>query len=430
MFSSEPAVDFSQSNILRKLDTYFCQLGKNKPPLPPHCAGFTILFLYSIWLQTQPIVMNESYLTTPRSDFKWFIRSLIKIATWNERIDSLSEEDHQIFRQFYSHIKHFQDPDRYLQDTQQGDLDKILKYVDTNRRVLKREYSLAGCFTCDDLTKFNTYLDSDSNHTTIDPLLTLLVQEKRLIFIESHNHAIGIFSMEGVIYFYDSSSTDGPITFNKHQIQELAAAIFHSFRFDHDRRSPVAFRTFSFEQEPIAYPIQSVLLPAHQLPGQFDDGYGDNMTALHMAAMISCQASLEFHLLQYVNINAKDSLGYTALHYAILSQDLSVMRTLISHGADVNIARPDGETALSLAVKLENLEMVQILRDAGARENHDMTPCEIPDDTSKGNHNTDDLKSPQKRKYFFEESNQSNICTNDKKMPAQGPSKMARMHFI
>ncbi|CAB0038587.1 unnamed protein product [Trichogramma brassicae] len=52
-----------------------------------------------------------------------------------------------------------------------------------------------------------------------------------------------------------------------------------------------------------------------------------------------------------VQINAQDKLGQTALHYALLGRDKTVVELLLRNGADPNLANVEGLTPLHLIVK-------------------------------------------------------------------------------
>lgn len=70
-----------------------------------------------------------------------------------------------------------------------------------------------------------------------------------------------------------------------------------------------------------------------------------------------------------VDVNAKDTAGYTALHKALIWGNSKLAKTLIKAGANVNAQTKEGYTPLLFAVERENAEMVKLLLDAGANIN-------------------------------------------------------------
>lgn len=69
-------------------------------------------------------------------------------------------------------------------------------------------------------------------------------------------------------------------------------------------------------------------------------------------------------------INAKSSIGYTALMYAADSSEDEAVQFLIENGADVNIRNNDGDTALLICVRdlhySNDFEIAKALVKAGA----------------------------------------------------------------
>lgn len=66
------------------------------------------------------------------------------------------------------------------------------------------------------------------------------------------------------------------------------------------------------------------------------------------------------------DLEAVDSDGYTALHWAVLNDANDAVKLLISNGSKVNAINYEGETALHLAVMNGNSEVVELLLDNNA----------------------------------------------------------------
>ncbi len=65
-------------------------------------------------------------------------------------------------------------------------------------------------------------------------------------------------------------------------------------------------------------------------------------------------------------IDARDSMGYTPLYYAILSRDLPTLQVMIEKGIDPNAQDDEGRTPLITAISAINMEGIQELLRAGA----------------------------------------------------------------
>ena len=78
------------------------------------------------------------------------------------------------------------------------------------------------------------------------------------------------------------------------------------------------------------------------------------------------------------SLNARDSLGQTALHAAAYNNMVDVADTLIKHGANIEAEDNRGATALHWAAVRGNVEVMSVLIKNGAnleaRDDFDMTP--------------------------------------------------------
>jgi ankyrin repeat protein len=73
------------------------------------------------------------------------------------------------------------------------------------------------------------------------------------------------------------------------------------------------------------------------------------------------------------NVNAPQSDGTTALHWAVRSDDLELTNLLIGAGANVSATNRDGATPLLLAAVNGNAAMIELLVKAGANPNAPLT---------------------------------------------------------
>jgi|GEM_PF-6818393 len=370
------AIDLSQTRILSQealfnLQRDNVQLDQNtidalmlQPP-QGKCGGLSSLFLPCIWLQTQ----MQSANTSDNNNYKeqdnldWFAAMVIRITNWDSNYTTLALHEKKGFERFFSFVHHYQANLMLLEGAQQGDLDKL--FFDTLKRTPKREYSLAGLFTYQDLIRDYTCKMDDGKEVTA-PLFDFLAPERRLVYIRSHNHAVALFRFQSQFYYLDPNHRFSVLVFKENRFADLAKILFANMQFDVNTPSPLGFKVFSFDPESAYYPYQSELLTEHA----FASGYANNFTALMMAAAINCDHSFFFHLFSpYVDVNAQNHEGLTALHLAAFYNDVEKTGLLIAKGADVNLRNAiatEYRTPLHYAALHNNEEIVKLLLENGA----------------------------------------------------------------
>jgi uncharacterized protein len=96
---------------------------------------------------------------------------------------------------------------------------------------------------------------------------------------------------------------------------------------------------------------------------------GNQISTLMFAAKLGGRADeVKILIDNGANINEKSGDGNTALIFAASSKDIETVKVLIDNKADVNIKTSDGKTALMLANEVGSAEIVQLLKQAGAKE--------------------------------------------------------------
>src|SRR5262245_30510925 len=84
------------------------------------------------------------------------------------------------------------------------------------------------------------------------------------------------------------------------------------------------------------------------------------------AVMKRDKAALRSLLQQKADVNARQTDGATAMHWAVYQDDIEVVDLLIKNGAMVDVANRDGVTPLHMASLYGNARIIDRLLKAGA----------------------------------------------------------------
>jgi len=128
--------------------------------------------------------------------------------------------------------------------------------------------------------------------------------------------------------------------------------------------------------KPVFQFINSFLLLACLLVSQSGSAQSSQELALLEAVKAGDQESARVLLDGVQNINTAEADGTTALHYAVLNNQLNLVATLIRSGADVNARTRYGITPIYLAARNGSRSMTQILLNAGASANEEFNEGE------------------------------------------------------
>ena len=78
------------------------------------------------------------------------------------------------------------------------------------------------------------------------------------------------------------------------------------------------------------------------------------------------------HLAAGVDVNAKNKVGGTPLHFAALEGRKEIVELLIAKGADVNAKDDQGRTPLDVAIELKQPETADLLRKHGGKTGEEL----------------------------------------------------------
>ncbi|XP_014228601.1 ankyrin-1-like [Trichogramma pretiosum] len=94
-----------------------------------------------------------------------------------------------------------------------------------------------------------------------------------------------------------------------------------------------------------------------------------NLDDQELVKMLFKFSNIKYHPL---HINAQDNLGHTALHYALISQNKSLVKLLLKEGSDPNLATKEGSTSLHIIFndRRHHTEFAKILFELSNEKYH------------------------------------------------------------
>lgn len=103
------------------------------------------------------------------------------------------------------------------------------------------------------------------------------------------------------------------------------------------------------------------------------------------SAVINDRITIKKYLHSHIfDINIRDKIGYSLLHYASAHGHADLVKFLLDSGADINMPEPEGWTALHFAAIADQLKVCKVLLEHGANaecpNDEETTPIELTDD--------------------------------------------------
>ena len=95
-------------------------------------------------------------------------------------------------------------------------------------------------------------------------------------------------------------------------------------------------------------------------------------TPLHYAARWGHKGIAELLIANGADVNAKHDYGYTPLHWTANNGHKEVVELLIAKGADVNAKDNQGRTPLDVAIELKQTQIAALLRKHGGKTGEEL----------------------------------------------------------
>jgi hypothetical protein len=247
-----------------------------------HCAGFTAIFLFSIWLYYQQDITPNA----PRDDAQWFYNMLLIIAQTD--VETITENKE--IERFFGQLTYYQHANLYLECPVTA-LDKTI--FSTSSVAPQKEYSLCGLFYREDFVRSLDFSSAETTYT--GTLLDLIIKENRLITIETANHATGLFLFNDAFHYYDSNNPEGHITFHKSETSKLADAILNAHHHIEGKNLLLGFNIFRMNDQASLYPDRYDLLAELFQDYRIADE-GELTHPLELAARMECEELIELYL--------------------------------------------------------------------------------------------------------------------------------------
>lgn len=363
--------DYIKPKIIQFLDKYGAQDRNDSERLETlkdifinaggYCSGMSTLYSYSRYLletYPRPVTDLESdSKSMPRDDYTWFEATIKLISDWGDgKIDlddSVNKKKREEIWHYIEQIEYFQHITNYTQESQvdQGDLAGSLEDSKDNKpRSLKQEYAIASLLT---LEQLKILLKTEN-----------LIQAGKLIYITSDMHAVSLFKDSKGYHFFDPNCKDcenGELERVTDSTDLVAEWLFQSMNFWRFEKgvgfiwktpSPLAFRMFSFDDQPkVVYPfVQQVLT---QIQPTTESSFKSFIINGHEITYAGGYSSLEIAVVN----NAAESLKY------FLSQPDFKEEALLKNCPEEDKAQHNLVALLTQALRRNYPNVIEVLLD-------------------------------------------------------------------
>lgn len=316
------------------------------------CSGLTTVVLFGLFMSKQPKNKDQTYY----DDWPRIKKTLRAILEWNPptTADDKSSYIEPEFERLIGQIIYYQAIGDYLPVTQ-GEIQR--SFFTTYPHPLRKEYTLAGLFTAEHLTRT---VKVGKIETSI--LGVLLKEEHRMILISTGRHALGLLRHGNDIYLHNANSRRIK-KYCLNDLSSLAKAIFTCGLYDSEVvPCQFGFRVFSFAKKPAIYPSQENILQALNPPITSSVLVNQKKPmALMIAIRVESIPSAKYYLEKGAPVDELNHNNHTPLYNAVKHNNHALIKLLLQHHATIHQQNSNQNSALQLAASSGNIAVVKIL---------------------------------------------------------------------
>lgn len=315
------------------------------------CSGLTTVVLFGLFMSKQPKSKNQTY-----DDWRRIKKTFHAILAWEAPL-SANDKSKYIepdFERLIGNIIYYQSISDFL-PVRQGEIQR--SFFSTHPNPLRKEYTLAGIFTAEHLTRT---IKIGTVETSI--LQIILKEQDRMILISTGRHALGLLRHAEQVTLYNANAKKLK-KYDLDQLNVLAKQIFRSAMYS-DELLPCqfGFRIFSFAKKLAVYPSQEKILAALNPPITTTELVNHKKPmALMIAIRIESVASAKYYLAHGAPVNELNHNKHTPLRSAIKHNNQALIKLLLEYQAAIDQVDDEQTSPLQFAATRANIAAIKML---------------------------------------------------------------------